>query len=160
MEKENIRNQFILYFLFAILMILLNYLIQKSNQLFLYPFACQNRDTFPFLTSIYCRMNPYNYPELFGSILAVGITYIVKFMLDKFVVFKRIEINLRQISREFMKYFFFALITTAENIGIQFLMTNFLHTPLELSMGVALAIGYTTKFFFDRTYVFIEKNKN
>jgi len=52
------------------------------------------------------------------------------------------------------QYFGFAIITTIENIGIQFLMTNFIGTPLELSMLVALSIGYFTKFLLDRKYVF------
>jgi len=96
-------------------------------------------------------------PELIGSIVAVGITYIVKFILDKFLVFKRTAIQLKETSEEFFKYFFFAIITTIENIGIQFLMTNFLHTPLEISMVVALTFGYITKFLLDRKYVFIIK---
>ena len=54
-----------------------------------------------------------------------------------------------------LKYFGFAIITTLENIGIQFLLTNFVGTPLEISMVVALTIGYLTKFLLDRKYVFI-----
>ena len=36
-EKDNIRKQMMLYFIFALIMIFLNYIIQKSNQLFLAP---------------------------------------------------------------------------------------------------------------------------
>lgn len=156
-NRENIKKQMILYFSFAIVMICLNYLIQKSNQLYFAPNICQNFGDFELIRMYYCSTNPYNMPELIGSIVAVGITYIVKFILDKFVVFKSTAFQLKETSEEFFKYFFFAIITTIENIGIQFLMTNILHTPLEISMVVALSIGYITKFLLDRKYVFIIK---
>ena len=156
-NRDNIKKQMILYFSFAIAMICLNYLIQKSNQLYFAPNICQNFGEFELIRIYYCSTNPYNMPELIGSIVAVGITYIVKFILDKFVVFKRTAFQLKETSEEFFKYFFFAIITTIENIGIQFLMTNVLHTPLEISMVVALSIGYITKFLLDRKYVFIIK---
>ncbi len=156
-NRDNIKKQMILYFSFAIAMICLNFLIQKSNQLYFAPNICQNFGEFELIRIYYCSTNLYNMPELIGSIVAVGITYIVKFILDKFVVFKRPAFQLKETSEEFFKYFFFAIITTVENIGIQFLMTNFLHTPLEISMVVALSIGYITKFLLDRKYVFIIK---
>lgn len=156
-NRDNIKRQIILYFSFAIAMICLNYLIQKSNQLYFAPNICQNFGEFELIRIYYCSTNPFNMPELIGSIVAVGITYIVKFILDKVVVFKRIAFQLKETSEEFFKYFVFAIITTIENIGIQFLMTNFLHTPLEISMVVALTIGYITKFLLDRKYVFTIK---
>ncbi|MFX1338592.1 MAG: GtrA family protein [Promethearchaeota archaeon] len=156
-NHKAIKRQMMLYFSFAIVMICLNYLIQKSNQLYFAPIICQNFGDLEFIRIYYCSTHPYNMPELIGSIVAVGITYIVKFILDKFVVFKSTMIILKETSEEFFKYFLFAIITTIENIGIQFLMTNFLHTPLEVSMVVALTIGYLTKFLFDRKYVFIIK---
>lgn len=93
-------------------------------------------------------------PELMGSIFAVGITYIIKFFLDKFIVFQKKDKQLKETSKEFLKYFGFAILTTIENIAIQFLLTNFLNFRLELSFSVALSIGYITKFFLDRRYVF------
>lgn len=153
-NRTQIKKQIILYFTFAIAMICLNYLIQKSNQLYLAPIICQNYGEFDLIKIYYCSTNPYNMPEFIGSIVAVGITYIVKFILDKFVVFKKTAILLKETSEEFLKYFLFAILTTLENIGIQFLMTNFLGTPLEISMVVALSIGYFTKFLLDRKYVF------
>jgi len=99
-------------------------------------------------------------PELIGSIFAVGITYIIKFFLDKYIVFQKAGTELKETSIEFMKYFGFAILTTIENIGIQFLLTNFLSTPLEISLIIALSIGYLTKFFLDKRYVFnIEEEK-
>ena len=153
-ENNDIKRQMILYFIFAALMILLNYLIQKSNQLFFTPLVCKNYGDIDFIHLLYCSTSPFNMPELIGSIVAVGITYIIKFFLDKFIVFKQTEKKLKETSIEFIKYFGFAILTTIENIGIQFLLTNFINTPLEISFIVALSIGYLTKFFLDRKYVF------
>ncbi|MFX0141858.1 MAG: GtrA family protein [Candidatus Hodarchaeota archaeon] len=153
-NNEVIKKQIFLYFFFAICMILLNYLIQKSNQIFFAPLICQNFGDNDFIHMFYCSMNPYNMPELIGSIVAVCVTYITKFILDKFIVFKKTKVLLKDTSKEFFKYFVFAIFTTIINIGIQFLFTNFVKTPLEISMIIALSIGYFIKFLLDRKYVF------
>jgi putative flippase GtrA len=159
MEKnDEIKRQIILYFIFAILMIILNYSIQKLNQLVLEPYICQNFGDNDFIHTFYCSVDPFNMPELIGSIVAVGITYIIKFFLDKFIVFKKRGRELKETSLEFLKYFGFAILTTIENVGIQFLLTNFMRTPLEISFIIALSIGYLTKFFLDKYFVFNKKN--
>lgn len=147
-----------LYFTFAAIMIGLNYLIQKLNQLIIAPFICQNFSGNDFFQIFYCSTNPFDMAELMGSIVAVGITYIIKFFLDKYIVFKTTETKLKETSIEFLKYFGFAILTTIENIGIQFLLTNYLNAPLEISFIIALSIGYLTKFFIDKKFVFITKN--
>ena len=158
MEKNNeIKKQMLLYFIFAILMIILNYSIQKLNQLVLEPYICQNFSNIDLIYTFYCSIDPFNMPELIGSIIAVGITYIIKFFLDKFIVFKK-RGELKDTSIEFLKYFGFAILTTIENVGIQFLLTNFMRTPLEISFIIALSIGYLTKFFLDKYFVFNKKN--
>jgi len=156
-ENNSIHKQVILYFSFAVCMIILNYIIQKSNQIYFSTIICQNFGHFELIQMFYCSKEPYNMPELIGSIVAVGVNYIFKFILDKFIVFKKKAIEFKETSREFLKYFGFAIITTLENIGIQFLLTNFFGTPLEISMVVALTIGYLTKFLLDRKYVFIKE---
>ena len=156
-EENDIKRQMTLYFVFAAAMIGLNYLIQKLNQLVIAPIICQNYGTIEFFHVFYCSIEPFNIPELIGSIFAVGITYIIKFFLDKFIVFQKSGTELKETSIEFMKYFGFAILTTIENIGIQFLLTNFLSTPLEISFIIALSIGYITKFFLDRKWVFLKK---
>jgi len=155
MEKNHkIKKQMFLYFIFAICMIILNYMIQKINQILIAPFICEKLGENDFIHIFYCSTIPYNMPELIGSIFAVGITYIIKFFLDKFIVFERKEKKLKETSKEFLKYLGFAILTTIENIAIQFLLTNFLNLPLEISFIIALSIGYITKFFLDRKYVF------
>ena len=159
-EENDMKRQITLYFVFAAAMIGLNYLIQKLNQLVVAPFICQNYGTIEFFHVFYCSIEPFNMPELIGSIFAVGITYIIKFFLDKFIVFQKAGTELKETSIEFVKYFGFAILTTILNIGIQFLLTNLLSTPLEISFIIALSIGYLTKFFLDKRYVFnIEEEK-
>ena len=68
-SQDNIKKQMLLYFTFAICMILLNYLIQKSNQLYLAPFICQNYGDNDLMNTLYCSTTPYNMPELVGSIV-------------------------------------------------------------------------------------------
>ena len=153
-QKDNLKKQLILYFTFAGLMIFLNYIIQKLNQLFFAPLICQNFGTISIVYVFYCSTNLFNMPELVGSIVAVGITYVVKFFLDKFIVFEKGGSELKETSKEFIKYLGFAILTTIENIGIQFLLTNYFKTPLEISFIIALTIGYITKFVLDRKYVF------
>ncbi|MFW9818644.1 MAG: GtrA family protein [Candidatus Thorarchaeota archaeon] len=155
-EKNDIKRQMSLYFIFAAAMIGLNYLIQKLNEI-LAPIICSSLGSIEFFQVFYCSTNPFNMPDLIGSIVAVGITYIIKFFLDKFIVFKRSGTGSKQTSIEFSKYLGFAIFTTIENVGIQFLLTNFLKTPLEINVIVALCIGYLTKFFLDRKYVFGKK---
>ncbi len=156
-EKNVIKKQMILYFIFAACMILLNYIIQKTNELAISPFICSVFGGNDFIQALYCSTNPINMPELIGSIAAVGITYIIKFFLDKYLVFKKTSLKIKETSQEFFKYFGFAILTTIENIGIQFILTNFFSAPLELSVIVALSIGYVTKFFLDRKYVFTKE---
>ncbi len=152
-EKNDIKRQMSLYFIFAAVMIGLNYLIQKLNEI-LAPIICASLGSIEFFQIFYCSTNPFDMPELIGSIVAVGITYIIKFFLDKYIVFKRSGTGTKQTSIEFTKYLGFAILTTIENIGIQFLLSNFLNLPLEISFIIALSIGYLTKFFLDKRYVF------
>ena len=156
-EQDNIKRQMVLYFVFAACMIVLNYIIQKINQLAIAPFVCGTFGSIEFFQIIYCSTSVINMPELIGSIAAVGITYIIKFFLDKYLVFKKSSLKLKETSQEFLKYFGFAILTTIENIGIQFLLTNFFNAPLEVSFIIALSIGYITKFFLDKKYVFTKE---
>ena len=141
-------------FIFVILMIALNYGIQKLNQIVFAPAICNSFGSNEFIYLLYCSTSRYDMPALMGSIVAVGITYIIKFFLDKFIVFKSKGIPLKKSTKEFLKYFVFAILTTIENIGIQFILRNFLNFSLEISIVLALTIGYSTKFFLDRKYVF------
>ena len=155
MEDQNsIKKQMVLYFIFAACMIVLNYVIQKLNELVITPYICGTFGSIEFIQIFYCSPSSIDMPKLIGSIAAVGITYIIKFFLDKYIVFKKSSLKIKETSQEFLKYFGFAILTTIENIGIQFLLDNFFNTPLEVSVIIALSIGYLTKFFLDKKYVF------
>ena len=160
MQEESTSENFytkyrkpILYFSFAAVMYFLNLLIQWINLEFLRGWIENNLGHLDFIQTFYLATEPFNMPELVGSIGAVLITYIIKFILDKLIVFEK-KGNLKQAAGEFSLYFIFAILTTIENVGIQFLLSNFLFTPYWLSLFVALTIGYITKFFLDKKYVF------
>jgi len=154
-QTENSQyRQPILYFVFAALMICLNYFIQWLNAEYISVFIADNFGSIELIQMFYLAQTPFNMTELVGSVVAVGITYIVKFILDKFIVFQKKSTEIKQTSKEFSLYFLFAIVTTIENIGIQFLLTNFLGSPLILSVIIALTIGYITKFILDKRYVF------
>ena len=143
----------ILYFSFAAAMYLLNLFIQWINLEFFRGWIENNLGHLEIIQTFYLATEPFNMPELVGSIGAVLITYIIKFILDKLIVFEK-KGNLKQAAGEFSLYFIFAILTTVENVAIQFLLSNFLFTPYWLSLFIALTIGYITKFFLDKKYVF------
>jgi len=155
-DQNNVKKQMALYFIFAACMITLNYIIQKTNQIVIAPFICGSFGSIEFIQMFYCSTIP-NMSEFIGSIAAVGITYIIKFFLDKYIVFKKSSLKIKETSQEFFKYFGFAILTTILNVGIQFILTNLFNAPLEVSFVVALSIGYITKFFLDKKYVFIKE---
>jgi len=153
-DQDSVKKQMALYFIFAACMITLNYIIQKTNQIVIAPFICGRFGSIEFFQLFYCSTSPYNMPELIGSIAAVGIAVGIKFFLDKYIVFKKSSLKIKETSQEFFKYFGFAILTTILNVGIQFTLTNIFKPPLEVSFAVALTIGYIIKFFLDRKYVF------
>ncbi len=79
---------------------------------------------------------------------------LLTYFLDKLIVFKSKETSLRLTTIEFLKYLVLAILTSVENVGIQFLLKNFFTFSLEVSLIVALTVGYCAKFFLDRKYVF------
>jgi putative flippase GtrA len=153
-NTKKFSKQAILYGVFAVLMVLLNILIQHLNIIWLAPFVEKYFGSIDLIRTYYLSTEPVNYLELVGSVIAVGITYIVKFLLDKFIVFEKKELKLKDTSEEFTKYFIFAILTTLENIGIQFILGVITNWALTIRIIIALTAGYTTKFFLDRKYVF------
>lgn len=152
-------RQQILYFSFAALMITLNYFIQWLNVAWISGFIEEHLGHIGLVQKLYLSTEPYDMTELVGSVVAVGVTYVVKFALDKFVVFQKRQVDVRETSKEFSLYFGFAILTTVENLAIQFIMSNFFNSPLLISILVALTIGYITKFFLDRKYVFQKEDE-
>ncbi len=155
-DQNNVKKQMALYLIFAACMITLNYIIQKTNQIIIAPFICGRFGSIEFIQMFYCSTSP-NMPEFIGSIVAVGFTYSIKFFLDKYIVFKKSSLKIKETSQEFFKYFGFAILTTILNVGIQFILTNFFNAPFEVSFVIALSIGYITKFFLDKKYVFTKE---
>ncbi|MHA1720977.1 MAG: GtrA family protein [Promethearchaeota archaeon] len=153
-NNSNISHQAFLYFLFALLMIGLNILIQNMHTWWIVPFIKEKFDHVLFINKFYLSTDPYNMPELIGSAIAVVITYITKFLLDKFIVFKKEHISFEKTGKEFLCYFGFAILTTLENIGIQFILGLIFGGPMTYRIIIALIFGYGTKFFLDRKFCF------
>lgn len=153
-QKTQLTRQALWYFIFAAIMILLNMFIQNLHKLYFLPFVASNFAEYMLIQKYYLSTMPYNMPELIGSAIAVIITYLTKFLLDKFIVFQKGQTGFKQTQREFLFYFGFAILTTLENIGIQFLLG--LWTPLTMNIRIVIALvcGYITKFYLDRKYCF------
>ena len=128
--------------------------IQNLHAHFIVPFIQSQWGSISWIQTLYLSTSPYNMPELVGSAAAVVITYIVKFFLDKFIVFRKGFGSFRETNIQFWIYFLFAIITTAENLGIQFLLGILTPLGLNLRIGIALTLGYITKFLLDRKYCF------
>jgi len=62
----------------------------------------------------------------------------------------------KEVAGQFTLYTFFAIVTTGINIGGQFVFSFFMLLPFAIAL--ALAIGYTTKFFLD-CYITFKKEK-
>jgi len=152
--SNRLAYQIILYFLFAGLMVGLNIGLQNLHLSIIYPWLQPKLSPYIFFQRVYLSQKPYNMPEIIGSISAVGITYIVKFFLDKFLVFRKKSMQFNQTSREFGLYFLFAIFTTLENLGIQFLLGILTPLGLNLRIFIALSCGYATKFILDKKYSF------
>jgi len=132
----------------------LNILIQNMYAWWINPILERMLGSISLFQSLLFATDPFDMPELVGSGLAVVITYLLKFLLDKFFVFKSTASTPRQTGRQFGAYFLFAILTTLENLGIQFLLGLWTPLMLNLRIIIALTCGYITKFFLDRKYVF------
>ena len=143
-------RQAVLYFSFAALTYGLNFLIYSLHSLYVNPWICSQLSS-EFIQTYYC---PEFYRIIFSNLLGVAVGYIVKFILDKFIVFEKKSTDLKQTSKEFIKYFLFALITTAINLGIQLSLIYLAGFPDFLGLAISLSVGYTIKFLLDRKYVF------
>jgi putative flippase GtrA len=147
MAKQAIR-----YFTFAILMILLNELIQFLHITYFVPFV---QDHFGDISIVQDWYLASLQRELFiGSGIAVVITVVVKFILDKFFTFEKKSVDVKEMSREFTIYFGFAILTTIENLAIQTVLDLINVSLIYVWIIIALSIGYITKFFLDRKYCF------
>ena len=157
-DNVNVIRQIILHFCFSVLMILFNIIIQNFHKNFIFPFISDTFTDSNFIQRFYLSQFPYDLPEIYGSVLAVGITYICKFFLDKYVVFKDKRSNVEYVGKQFSIYLILAIITTLENLGIQFILHVITNLELNLRIAIALTCGYITKYILDKIYCF--KNVN
>ena len=152
--NKDFRRQAFLYFSFAILMMGFNTLLQNFYLDYLVPWIISHLGEIRIIAYFYLEAHDFNYIEFIGSGIAVIITYLTKFLLDKYIVFKSKTENLRETGKQFSIYFILAVLTTIENLGIQALLGWVTHWDLNLRIIIALSCGYLTKFFLDRKYCF------
>uniref|UniRef100_A0A7C4Y5V5 GtrA family protein n=1 Tax=candidate division WOR-3 bacterium TaxID=2052148 RepID=A0A7C4Y5V5_UNCW3 len=98
---------------------------------------------------------------LIQLITGTGVGFVFKFTVDKFFIFK--ERTLNRTLKQFIIYTLFAIITTGIFWGTESLFQIiFSFENRELLGGfLGLSIGYTTKFFLDKKWVFnVENSKN
>ena len=155
-SENNIKREALLYFFFAFLMIGLNIIIQNIHTLYVFKLIQDNFGHWPIVQKYYLSTNPYDMPELIGSLIAVSITYVIKFFLDKLLVFKETsgKTEFKRTRKEFLLYFTFAILTTLENIAIQFFLGKWTNITLNYRITIALCFGYLTKFILDKYFVF------
>lgn len=155
-DKE-IQKKLALYLVFAALMIVLNLVIQQLNEL-IAPTICENLGHIDLVQTFYCVETP-DMSELVGTVVAVGITIIIKFLLDKFFVFKT-EAKIKETSEEFAKSLVLSILATIYNIGLQFILSNFLGVPMLISGLISLSTGYLLRFPLDYKYTFSKYKEN
>ena len=68
-NQPKLGRQMLLYFFFAILMIGLNILIQNLFELHFFPWLDNEYGEIPFFKNYIFKVNPYDIPELIGSII-------------------------------------------------------------------------------------------
>ena len=151
-KDKKVQRQFTLYITFAICMIILNLLIQSLNDI-LAPIICDNFGHLQFIYIFYCSNEPFDMSNAIGQLLAVGVTVVVKFLLDKFIVFKTVK-KVKETSREFTIYVIFSILATVWNFGCQFILYQIFGVPWLISAIIALGTGYLMRFFLDRKYTF------
>ena len=155
--SKELQKQLILYLVFAVLMIILNMIIQQLNEL-IAPTICTNLGHLDLIQMFYCSETP-DMSELVGQVLAVGITVIVKFLLDKVFVFKT-KGKIKGTSEEFAKYLLLSVLATIYNLGVQFILSNFLGVPMLVSALISLSTGYLLRFPLDYKYTFSKYKEN
>ncbi|MFX1274644.1 MAG: GtrA family protein [Promethearchaeota archaeon] len=151
-KDKKVQKQFLLYISFAICMIILNLIIQSLNDI-IAPIICENYGYVQFIYIFYCSDTPIDMSNFIGTLLALGVTVIVKFLLDKLLVFKTMK-KVKETSREFTIYLFFSILASLWNIGCQFILYQIIGIPWIISAIIGLGTGYLFRFFLDRKYTF------
>ena len=151
-KDKTVQKQFRIFIIFSALMIILNIVIQHLNFL-IAPLICNAFGDVPFISMFYCSDVPIRMSEFVGQLLAIGITFIVKYFLDKFITFKTVR-KIKETSKEFIIYFLVSILASVWNVVTQVVLSNLFLFPLFLSSLIALSTGYLFRFPFDRKYVF------
>ena len=86
-----------------------------------------------------------------------GVGLVVKYLLDKRYIFQYVTKDLKHDGKTFVLYVAMGLITTAIFWGFAFGFDHLFATKEMRYVGsvIGLSIGYVTKYFLDKKYVFV-----
>ena len=94
---------------------------------------------------------------LFGTLAGL----VAKYILDKKFIFYHIPIDKKDDARKFALYSFMGVFTTIIFWGMEIAFDALSQDPNAKYLGavIGLSIGYVIKYFLDKEYVFIYKEK-
>lgn len=124
------------YFLFALLAIIINLLIQHLT------------------LSIYQG----SYDVYLALCMGTGVGLVLKYILDKFFVFKKEKKSLKEEGNLFLIYSFLGVFTTLFYWAVELSFHYLLSFPSAKYIGGALGLigGYLIKYYLDKRFVFQE----
>jgi putative flippase GtrA len=128
-----------LYLLFAAIAIGVNYAVLNLSDKVLQPIL------------------PYDkWRLLLSQVLAIGSGFVVKYILDKFYVFKDAIATKKEEYQKALLYGMMSIITTALYMSISWGFYFLVSPSSAKTTGalIGLLTGYTLKFFLDKKYVF------
>ncbi|MBN1523327.1 MAG: GtrA family protein [Spirochaetales bacterium] len=91
--------------------------------------------------------------------VGTGLSSVLKYILDKVFIFKYQTDTLKKNLVTFFFYGIMSLVTTGIFFGIQSYFEYILQISKYIGGFIGLGIGYTVKYFLDRKFVFIERDK-
>lgn len=99
----------------------------------------------------------YQYSFLVQILTGTILGFVTKFILDKFLVFQNSHENFSSTLKQIFIYGSFAVITTLIFWGFEFTFKAVFQDDQFLTLlggFIGLAIGYSLKFFLDKSFVF------
>jgi putative flippase GtrA len=87
---------------------------------------------------------------------------VVKYLLDKRYIFQYVTKDIKHDGKTFVLYVAMGLITTAIFWGFAFGFDHIFETKEMRYVGsvIGLSIGYVTKYFLDKKYVFVPQKQH
>ena len=159
-------KRYYLYMLFAVISIGVNLGSQYVTEIVLSQFALFHHAllspgtlTVPLINYPLSLDKEISWLFMTHLVVGTGFGFIVKFVLDKFIVFQESHQNFSHTFKQVFIYGLLAIITTLIFWGFQFAFKIIFTAENAWVAGglIGLIIGYTTKYFLDKLFVFKQK---